>query len=84
MRPSSILTSLIFPGNFISLAKFDPDAEIITVPFGLKDYMKINPMANLNVTFGDSYEGIRCDFARLEQMYEFVAHKLFPVFASFF
>jgi hypothetical protein len=73
-----------FPRKFISLANFDPDAEIITVPLGLKDYMKINPMANLNVTFGDSYEGIRCDFARLEQMYEFVAHKLIPVFASFF
>ncbi len=73
-----------FPRKFISLAKFDHDAEIITVPLELKEYMKINPMANLNVTFGDSYESIRCDFARLEQMYEFVAHKLIPEFATFF
>jgi len=73
-----------FPRKFISLAKFDPDAEIISVPLGLKDCMKINPMANLNVTFGDSHEGIRCDLARLEQMHEFVAQKLIPQFASFF
>jgi hypothetical protein len=64
-----------FPRKFISVAKFDPDAEIIIVPLELKDYMKIDPMANLNVTFGDSHEGIRCDHARFVQMYEYVAHK---------
>jgi len=73
-----------FPKKFIPVAKFDPDAEIITVPLELKDYMKLNPMANLNVTFGDSYEGIRCDLERFEQMYEFVANKLIPGFATFF
>ena len=73
-----------FPKKFISVAKFDPDAEIITVPLELKDYMELNPMANLNVTFGDSYEGIRCDLARLEQMYEFVANRVIPAFATFF
>lgn len=73
-----------FPRQHIGGAKFDPDTETVTVPLELKDYMKINPMANLNVTFGDSHEGIRCDHARFVQMYEYVAHKVIPGFAIFF
>ncbi len=73
-----------FPKKFIPLAKFDPDTETVAVPLELKDYTKLNPMANLNVTFGDSYEGIRCDLARFEQMHDFVANKVIPGFATFF
>ncbi|HET8891970.1 MAG TPA: hypothetical protein VFQ41_23940 [Candidatus Angelobacter sp.] len=73
-----------FPKKFISRAKFDPDSETVTMPLELKEYAKLNPTAYLNVTFGDSHEGIRCDVARLVQMYEFVSHKVIPGFATFF
>ncbi len=73
-----------FPRKFIQRANFDAETETVTMPLELKQYAKLDPTAYLNVTFGDSHEGIRCDAARFEQMYEFVAHKLIPRFATFF
>jgi hypothetical protein len=73
-----------FPKEFIARAKFDADTETITMPMELKQYATPDSTAYLNVTFGDSYEGIRCDVDRLVVMYEFVANKVIPDFAVFF
>lgn len=73
-----------FPRQYKDRIKFDADREIVTVPLELKSYVTPAPVANLNVTFGDSYENIRCDLERFDQMYDFVSEKVIPKFKRFF
>jgi hypothetical protein len=73
-----------FPRKFLPQVRFDHEAEMITAPLELEPYMKLDPEGSFDVTFGDSYEGIKCNTERLEQMYEFVTEGVLPRFAQFF
>jgi hypothetical protein len=73
-----------FPKASVPLIDYDQDAGVIRVPLHLKDKMRFDPTASLDVVFGDSHEGIECDFAGLEDIYEFVSDKVIPRFLSFF
>ena len=72
-----------FPKEFIPLIEYDNDTGVISVPIGLKSKMG-DPTAFLNVIFGDSHEGIECDFAGMEAIYNFVANSVIPRFTRFF
>jgi hypothetical protein len=73
-----------FPREFAHLIEADNDAEMVSIPLDLKSKMRFDPTGSLNITFGDSKEGISCDFGGLEDMYNFVADGVFPKFARFF
>jgi len=73
-----------FPRKYLFLARFDPEKEMAIVPLRFKRYMRIDPTVAVNVFFGDLHEGLRLDFQRLEQIYEFVANSVIPRFARFF
>jgi hypothetical protein len=72
------------PRGLIPHIRFDREAKVVIVPLALKDYMALDPVAPIDITFGDSYEGIRCNFSRLEEIYEFVANSVIPRFSRFF
>jgi hypothetical protein len=72
------------PKSDVSLIDYDHDAGVIRVPLHMKDKMRFDPTASLDVIFGDSHEAIECDFEGLEAIYEFVANSVLPRFARFF
>jgi hypothetical protein len=73
-----------FPKRYIPLIKQDHDNGVVTVPLFLKDKMRFEPTASIDVVFGDSYAGIECNFEGLEAIYEFVANSVLPRFLRFF
>jgi hypothetical protein len=73
-----------FPREFLPSAVVDHDAEMISVPLHLRGHVALDPEIAVNIVFGDSHEGIKCDFEGLEQMYEFVTNSVIPRFARFF
>jgi hypothetical protein len=73
-----------FPKRFLPLARFDHEREMAIVPLDLKRYMRLDPIVEVHVFFGDSHRGLRCDFDRLEEIYEFVTNSVIPRFARFF
>jgi len=56
----------------------------VTIPLSYKSKVNLNPNISLKVVFGDSKEGIECDIAGAEHIYEFVANSVLPRFARFF
>jgi hypothetical protein len=72
------------PRSEVPLINYDHDAGVINVPLDMKDKMRFDPTASLDVIFGDSYEGIECNLEGLEAIYEFVANSVLPRFARFF
>lgn len=73
-----------FPRELARLVEFDHDSGVVQVPLHLKSKMGFDPTGSINVTFGDSYEGIEREVAGLEAIYEFVANSVLPRFLSFF
>lgn len=73
-----------FPKQFVPLIQVDHDKEMAIVPLVLKSKMALDPIAAVEVFFGDSHEGVRIDFDGLETMYKFVADSVIPRFARFF
>src|SRR5579859_3666483 len=73
-----------FPRQFVSLIEFDNDAGVISIPLSLKSKMTLDPTAAVHVFFGDSYEGVRCNFTDLESIYDFVTVGVIPRFTGFF
>jgi hypothetical protein len=73
-----------FPRELIPQIRFDHYAKVVIVPLDLKRYMTLDPVGTIDITFGDSHEGIKCNFARLEEIYEFVANSVIPRFSRFF
>jgi hypothetical protein len=73
-----------FPMTLGHLINRDEDAGMVSVPLNLKSKMRLDPIASLNITFGDTHEGIQCDLEGLEQIYKFVAESVIPGFACFF
>jgi hypothetical protein len=57
---------------------------IVRIPLAYKGQVDFNPAATITVIFGDLSEGIGCDFAGLDAIYEFVAHSVIPRFTGFF
>jgi len=72
------------PRALVTALKFDHDQHMVSVPLALKDQMEVAPMAAFRVIFGDSVEGVSCDFAGIECIYEFVANSVLPRFGPFF
>jgi hypothetical protein len=72
------------PRDLIPKIRFDHEAKVVIVPLDLKRYMTLDPVGTIDIAFGDSYEGIKCNFARLEEIYEFVADSVIPRFSRFF
>jgi hypothetical protein len=73
-----------FPRKHGSLIDFDNEARVISVPIHLKDKMRVDSTGSLDVIFGDSHEGIQCNFEGLQAIYEFVTNGVLPRFMSFF
>jgi hypothetical protein len=73
-----------FPTRLGHLIDHDEEAGVVSVPLALKSKMRLDPTASINVTFGDTHEGIQCDFEGLEQIYKFVTESVLPRFARFF
>jgi hypothetical protein len=73
-----------FPRKFGPLVHVDHDKEMAVIPLALKSKMTLDPIGTVEIFFGDSYEGVRVDFDRLETIYNFVANRVIPRFARFF
>lgn len=72
------------PTSHVPLIDYDHDAGVIKVPLHMKDKMRFDPTASLDVIFGDSHEGMECNFGGLEAIYKFVADSVLPRFTRFF
>jgi hypothetical protein len=73
-----------FPRKFLPSVSFDHDAQMVIAPLRLKQYMALDPTGAIEVFFGDSFEGVRCNFDGLEQIHNFVTNVVIPRFARFF
>jgi hypothetical protein len=77
-----------FPNVPVDLIKpvlvVDHKQQMLSVPIQFKGYMSLNPKMSNKVIFGDMAVGAECDFDRIFQIYEFVAHNVIPRFARFF
>jgi hypothetical protein len=62
----------------------DHDQQMVSVPLEFKSQVAFDPEASFNVVFGDSSEGISCDFEGAVDIYNFVADDVLPRFARFF
>ena len=76
-----------FPANILRLGHFENDG-VMNIPLSLKAelkrHMTLNPDVPLQVIFGDSFWDIECEMEELKEIYDFVADKVVPRFASFF
>jgi hypothetical protein len=59
------------------------DRYELRFPIALKPKMELKPRVFVEIEFGDLAEGIRVTTDDFRNMYEFVAHKIIPSFASF-
>jgi hypothetical protein len=74
----------LFPHSAGPLIEFDADNSMVSVPIDLKSKMALDPNISFKVVFGDLSDGIACDFAGIEGIYNFVANDVIPRFARFF
>jgi hypothetical protein len=73
-----------FPRASAHLLSFDHDQHMVSGPLDLKSEMAFDPEISFDVIFGDMSDGITCDFAGVETIYNFVTHSVLPGFARFF
>jgi hypothetical protein len=62
----------------------DHDQQMVRVPLEFKSQVALDPEASFNVVFGDTSEGISCDFDGVVDIYNFVADDVLARFARFF
>jgi hypothetical protein len=72
------------PESSTPLVEFAEDNKVVSVPLHLKNQMRLGPDVSINVVFGDLTEGISCDFAGVEEIYNLVANSIIPRFSRFF
>jgi hypothetical protein len=60
------------------------DGFVMRFPLAAKQYMNLKPRVRAEIKFGDADEGIELGVKDFFDLYEFVAHKIIPEFASFF
>ena len=71
-------------GHPVECIEVDNGCEM-RIPLAFKDKVELNPnIGEVDFFFGDRSEGLSMDHAGLVEMYEFIAAKVFPAFASFF
>jgi len=72
-----------FPRQFAGLVQSDPAGPTVTVPLFLKPHMQHDPIAGINIVFGDTNIDFAVTVAELSQILDLIGSDILPRFESF-